>query len=323
MKAIVYTQYGTPKQLQLKEVGVPFPKDDEVLIKVHATSINSWDYDSLIGDSILTRLIGGIRKPKHTILGCDMAGVVEAVGATVKKFKIGDEVFGDNSGGGWGGFAEYACMKENLLARKPIGIAFEHAATIPQAGLLALQGLRDVGKIKTGQKVLINGAGGGVGAFAIQLAKSQDTVVTGVDKANKFDMMRSLGADHMIDYQKENFTKNGQGYDIILENIATRSIFDYLRALNPQGIFVMTGGTTARILQLALLGKLISSLSSKKIRMAGLKYSSADMAHLAGMMEAGKLKPVIDKCFSLAETADAFRYFGKGNYKGKVVIKIV
>lgn len=322
MKAIVYTHYGSPDQLKLKEVPAPFPKDDEVLIRVHATSINSWDYDSLIGSSILVRLIGGISKPKHTILGCDMAGVVEAVGATVKKFKVGDEVFGDNSGGGWGGFGEYACMKENLLAIKPRGITFEQASTIPQAGLLALQGLRDVGKIKTGQKVLINGAGGGVGAFAIQLAKSHDAVVTGVDKASKFEMMRSLGADHVIDYQKENFTKNGQVYDVILENIATRSMFDYKRALNANGIFVMTGGTTARILQMVLLGKLISLTGSRKMRMLGLKYSPADMAHLAGMMEAGKLRPVIDKCFSLAETVDAFRYFGEGNYKGKVVIKI-
>jgi NADPH:quinone reductase-like Zn-dependent oxidoreductase len=251
-----------------------------------------------------------------------MAGRVEAIGAKVKLWKVGDEVFGDNSGGGWGGFAEYACMKENWLARKPAGITFEQAATIPQAGLLALQGLRDVGKIKTGQKVLINGAGGGVGAFAIQLAKSHGAEITGVDRAGKFDMMRSLGADHVIDYQQEDFTKNGRGYDIILENIATRSMFDYKRALNPNGIFAMTGGTTARLLQLALLGKLISSTGTRKIRIVALKYSPEDMAHLAGMMEVGKIKPVIDKCFPLAHTPEAFRYFGEGNYKGKVVITI-
>lgn len=323
MKAILYTHYGGPDQLHLQEVPEPFPKDDEVLIKVHATSINSWDYDSLIGSSILVRLIGGLRKPRHTILGCDIAGKVEAIGAKVKLWAVGDEVFGDNSGGGWGGFAEYACMKENLLARKPNGITFEQASTIPQAGLLALQGLRDVGEIKTGQKVLINGAGGGVGAFAIQLAKSHDAEVTGVDRASKFDMMRSLGADHVIDYQKENFTKNGQGYDIILENIATRSMLDYRSALNPNGIFVMTGGTTARILQMVLLGKFISAMGTRKIRMLGLKYSPADMTHLADTMEAGRLKPVIDKCFPLAETPEAFRYFAEGNYKGKVVIKIL
>ena len=322
MKAIVYTRYGSPDHLQLKEVSVPFPKDDEVLIKVRATSINSWDYDSLIGSTILVRLIGGLSSPRHTILGCDMAGRVEAIGAKVKLWKVGDEVFGDNSGGGWGGFAEYACMKENWLARKPAGITFEQAATIPQAGLLALQGLRDVGKIKTGQKVLINGAGGGVGAFAIQLAKSHGAEITGVDRAGKFDMMRSLGADHVIDYQQEDFTKNGRGYDIILENIATRSMFDYKRALNPNGIFAMTGGTTARLLQLALLGKLISSTGTRKIRIVALKYSPEDMAHLAGMMEVGKIKPVIDKCFPLAHTPEAFRYFGEGNYKGKVVITI-
>ncbi len=322
MRAIVYSRYGAPDQLKLQEVKVPSPKADEVLIKVHATSINSWDYDSLLGNSILVRLIGGLRTPRHQILGCDIAGTVEAIGEKVKLWKPGDEVFGDNSGGGWGGFAEFACMKENKLAQKPKSITFEAASTIPQAGLLALQGLRDVGKIKTGQKVLINGAGGGVGALAIQLAKSHDAQVTGVDRASKFDMMRSLGADHVVDYQIEDFTRNGQCYDLILENIATRSMFDYKRALNPGGIFVMTGGTTVRILQMALLGRLISATGTRKIRMVALNYSPADMAHLAGMMEAGKLKPVIDKCFPLAETRQAFQYFGGGNYQGKVVIKI-
>ena len=323
MKAIVYTKYGTADQLQLQEADVPFPKDDEVLIKGHATCINSWDYDSLLGNSILVRLIGGLRAPRHQILGCDMAGTVDAIGKKVTLWKPGDEVFGDNSGGGWGGFAEYACMKETMLARKPTGITFEEASTIPQAGLLALQGLRDVGKIKAGQKVLINGAGGGVGAFAIQLAKSHDAEVTGVDRASKFEMMRSLGADHVIDYQQEDFTRNGKGYDLILDNIATRSMFEYKRALNPGGIFVMTWGTTARILEMALLGKLISATGNRKIRLVGLDYSPKDMAHLAGMMEAGTLKPVIDKCFPLAETPEAFRYFGEGNYQGKVVIKVM
>lgn len=322
MKAIIYTNYGSADQLALAEVPKPVPKDDQVLISVKATSINSWDYDSLLGNSILARLIGGFFTPKNQILGCDIAGVVEAVGASVKKFEIGDEVFGDNSAGGWGGFAEYGCMKEEILARKPKGISFEEASTIPQAGLLALQGLRDVGKIKSGQKVLINGAGGGVGAFAIQLAKSHDAEVTGVDRESKFDMMRSLGADHVIDYKKENFTMSGKGYDIILENIATHSMFDYKRALNPNGIFVMTGGATARILQLVLLAKFISWAGSRRIKLVGLKYSPTDMEHLAGLMEERKLKSVIDRCFPLAETPEAFRYFGEGNYKGKVVITL-
>ncbi len=322
MKAIVYTQYGGPDQLQLKEVDKPTPRENEVLIRVHATSINSWDYDSLLGNSILVRLIGGLRKPKHQILGCDIAGEVEAIGANVKSIQVGDAVFGDNSGEGWGGFAEYVCMKESLLAKKPTAISFEEASTIPQAGLLALQGLRDVGQIRSGQKVLINGAGGGVGSFAIQLAKSHDTEVTAVDRGNKFEIMRSLGADHFIDYTKENFTRNGKGYDLILENIATHSMFAYKRALNPNGIFVMTGGTTARILQLALLAKLISWTGNRRITLVGLQYSPKDMTHLAELMASGKIKSSIDKCFPLSETAGAFSYFAKGDYKGKVVISV-
>ncbi len=318
MKAIVYTQYGPPDVLHLEEVDKPVPGDHEVLVKVKATSINSWDYDLLTG-TLLGRLFGGLRKPKHKTIGCDIAGTVEALGTRVTKWKIGDEVFGDISGGSWGGFAELAKANENILALKPDRLTFEEVSTIPQAGLLALQGLRNVGKIKSGDKVLINGAGGGVGAIAIQLSKLQGAEVTGVDHEGKFEMMRSLGVDHVIDYKKENFTKSGKRYDLILDNIATHSLFDYKRSLTTNGIFVMTGGTPKILLHMLFLSKLLS-LGSRKLRIVALQYSPEDMDYLAGLMEAGKIRAVIDQRFPLSQTADAFRHIANGDFKGKVVV---
>lgn len=318
MKAAVYTQYGSPDMLHLEEVEKPVPKANEVLVKVHATSINSWDYDLLRG-TILGRMFGGFRKPRFKTIGCDISGTVSAIGDKVTKWKVGDEVFGDISGGSWGGFAEYARAKEEVLAPKPKGITHEEASTIPQAGLLALQGLRNVGKIKSGDKVLINGAGGGVGAFAIQLAKLEGAEVTGVDHDGKFGMMQSLGADHVINYKKENFTKSGKQYDLILDNIATHSLFDYKRSLAPNGIFSMTGGTPKILLHMLFLSKLLS-VGSRKIRIVALQYSPDDMTYLANLMESGKIRAVIDKCFPLSETADAFRHIASGEFKGKVVV---
>ncbi len=249
MKAIVYTEYGTPDALELKEVDKPTPKDDEVLIKVHAVSINDWDWCLLLGTPFINRLINGLLKPKKRILGSDIAGRIEAVGKNVKQFHVGDEVYGDLSGD-WGGFAEYVCAREHLLALKSASMTFEEAAAIPQAGMLALQGLRDIGHIQPGQKLLINGAGGGVGTFGVQLAKLYGVDdVTGVDNSGKLDMMRSMGFDHVIDYTKEDFTKNGQCYDLILDNKMNRSVFDYMRALSPNGIYVTTVGSMARFLQ--------------------------------------------------------------------------
>ena len=246
MKAIVYEKYGTPDVLQLKEAAKPVPGEDEVLVKVHAASINDWDLGLLYGDFI-NRMLNGLRKPRRNILGSDIAGKIETVGKKVKRFKAGDDVYGDLSGQ-WGGFAEYVCAPEKSLSLKPAAMSFEEAAAIPQAAMLAVQGLIDKGKIKQAQKVLINGAGGGVGTFAIQIAKLYGAEVTGVDKATKLEMLRSIGFDHVIDYTKEDFTKNGKAYDLILDAKTNRSAFDYTRSLNRNGVYVTVGGSIGHLL---------------------------------------------------------------------------
>jgi len=323
MKAIVCHRYGSPDVLKLEEVQKPTPKDDEVLIKVHAASVNSFDWGLLKGKPFLNRLIvSGLYKPKYKILGCDIAGQVEEVGRNVKQLQAGDEVFGDLSVCGFGGFAEYACAPENALALKSASMTFEEAAAVPQAGLLALQGLRDKGQIQPGQKVLINGAGGGAGTFAVQIAKSFGTEVTGVDSTAKSDMLRSIGADHIIDYTKEDFTKKGQVYDLILDVVTYRSIFDYKRVLSPKGIYVMLGGGSwSRVYQAIFLGPLISMTGSKKMRILMLKPNK-DLALMNELIEAGKVVPVIDRCYPLSEVAEALRYFGEGHVRGKVVITV-
>ena len=320
MKAIVYTKYGPPDVLQLKEVEKPTPKDGEVLIRVHAASVNDWDWGLLRGKPFANRF-PGLLKPKHKILGGDIAGRIEAVGRDVKQFQPGDEVFGDLCQCGWGGFAEYVCARENALALKPASMTFEEAAAIPQAAVLALSGLRDKGRIQPGQKVLINGAGGGAGTFAVQIAKSFGAEVTGVDSTLKLEMMRSIGADHVIDYTKEDFTKKKQRYDFILDFAAYHSIFDYKRALNPKGIFVMVGGSSARIFQAVFLGALISMTGSKKMGIL-LHKPNKDLAFIIELFEAGKVVPVIDRRYPLSDVAEAFRYFGEGQAKGKLVITV-
>ncbi|HUU62957.1 MAG TPA: NAD(P)-dependent alcohol dehydrogenase [Dehalococcoidia bacterium] len=321
MKAIVYTKYGPPDVLQLKEVEKPTPKDNEVLVKVHAASVNDWDWGLLQGTPFMNRLLFGLLKPKYTILGCDIAGRVEAVGRNVKQFQPGDEVFGDISGYGFGAFAEYICARENALVLKPASMTFEEVAAVPQAAVLALQGLRDKRQIQPGQKVLINGAGGGAGTFAVQIAKSFGAEVTGVDSTSKLDMMRSIGADHIIDYTREDFTKNGQRYDLILDFAAHHSIFDYKRALSPKGIYVMVGGSTARIFQAMFLGPLISMTGGKKMGILAHKPNK-DLAFMKELFEAGKVVPVIDRRYPLSEVAEALQYFGEGHAKGKVVITV-
>jgi NADPH:quinone reductase-like Zn-dependent oxidoreductase len=319
MKAVVYTKYGPPDVLELKEIDKPTPKDDEVLIKVYAVSINDWDWQLLLGTPFINRLINGLLKPKKRILGSDIAGRIEAVGKNVKQFQPGDEVYGDLSGD-WGGFAEYVCAREHLLALKSVSMTFEEAAAIPQAGMLALQGLRDIGHIQPGQKLLINGAGGGVGTFGVQLAKLYGVDdVTGVDSSGKLDMMRSMGFNQVIDYSKEDFTKNGQRYDLILDAKTNRSIFNYLRALNPNGVYVTVGGSIIRLLQALILGPLISKINKKNIRIVPLKQNK-DLAYMNELFEAGNVKPVIDGPFKLSEVPEAIRYFGEGNHKGKVII---
>ena len=321
MKAIVFTKYGPPDVLQLKEVEKSTPKDDEVLVKVHAASVISYDWELLRG-TFFSRLFFGLLKPKIKILGVDIAGRVEAVGRNVKQFQTSDEVFGDISACGWGGFAEYVCASENALALKSASMTFEQVAAVPQAAVLALQGLRDKGQIQPGQKVLINGGGGGVGTFAVQIAKSFGADVTGVDSTKKLDMMRSIGADLVIDYTQEDFTKNGQRYDLILNVAAYGSIFDYRRALSPKGIYVMTGGSVARIFQTGLLGPWISMTGSKKMGSLMHKPNNRDLVFMNELLEAGKITPVIDRRYPLSEVAEALRYFGEGHAQGKVVITV-
>ena len=316
MKALVHTKYGGPEVLQIKEIAKPTPTDDEVLVKVHAVSINDWDTGLLKGD-FLNRVMYGLMKPKK-ILGSDIAGRVEAIGKNVKKFQPGDEVYGDLSGK-WGGMAEYVCAPEKALALKPAGMSFEQAAAIPQAAMLAVQGLIDKGKIQPGQKILINGAGGGVGSFAIQIAKLYGAEVTGVDNAGKQDMMRSLGFDHVIDYTKEDFTTNGKNYDLILDAKTNRSIFNYARALSPNGVYVTVGGSISRLLQALLFSPWISMISKKHIRIVALKLNK-DLVFMNELFEAGKVKPVIDGPYRLEEVPEAFRRFSKGEHKGKIVI---
>jgi NADPH:quinone reductase-like Zn-dependent oxidoreductase len=319
MKAIVYTKYGTPDDLELKEIDKPVEKADEVLVKVFAVSLNDWDFGLLEGDFV-NRMLNGVRSPKIKILGSDVAGRVEAVGKNVKKWRVGDEVFGDLSGR-WGGFAEYVCARENDLALKPPAMSFEQAAAIPQAAMLAVQGLIDKGKIKAGQRVLINGAGGGVGTFAVQLGKLYGVEMTGVDSASKLDMLLSMGFDHVIDYTKEDFTKNSKHYDLILDAKTNRSIFDYARALHPEGTYVTVGGNINRLLQILLVAPLVQLTSKKKICIVALKPNK-DLVYMSELFEAGKVKPVIDGPYRLAEVPKAFELFGKGLHKGKVVITI-
>jgi NADPH:quinone reductase-like Zn-dependent oxidoreductase len=319
MKAIVFTKYGTTDVLELKEIDKPVPKEDEVMIKIYAVSINDWDLGLFQGDPI-NRLLNGLFKPKIKIPGSDIAGRIEAVGNNVKKFQPGDEVYGDLSGR-WGGFAEYVCAREKALALKPASMSFGEAAAIPQAAMLAIQGLRDKGQIHSGQKLLINGAGGGVGTFAVQIAKLYEVEVTGVDSSVKLDMMCSMGFDHVIDYKQEDFTKSGQSYDLILDVKTNRSIFDYPRVLNRNGIYVIVGGSLGRLLEALLLGPWISMISKKKICFVALK-ANKDLDYMNELYETGKVKPVIDRTYRLDEVPEALRFFGEGTHKGKVVITV-
>jgi len=317
MKAILYDRYGSPEVLRLKEVEKPAPKDNEVLIKIHAASVNAYDWHFLTADIFLIRLMGGgLLKPKEARLGVDMAGRIETVGRNVKQFQPGDEVLGMVKGS----FAEYACAPESALALKPINTSFDEAAAIPMAAITALQGLRDEGQIQAGQKVLINGASGGVGTFAVQVAKSFGAEVTAVCSARNLDQAHSLGADHVIDYTKEDFTQNGQQYDLILAANGYHPLSAYKRALTPKGIYVMAGGSFAQIFQAMLMGSMMSETGGRKMGGVSARGSQTDLAFIKELFEAGKVKSVIDKRYPLGETAEALRYLGKGHARGKVVI---
>ena len=321
MKAVVYTKYGSPDVLKLTELPKPIPGDNEVLIKVHAAALNAADWHLLRAKPFLIRLMGmGLLKPKNKILGADLAGQVEAIGRNVRQFKPGDEVFSDIFGSGSGSLAEYVCVQENILVSKPARISFEAAAAVPLAGVTALQGLRDKGRIQPGQRVLVNGASGGVGTFAVQIAKSFGAEVTAVCSTGKIDMVRSLGADHVIDYTREDFTKNGQSYDLIFAANGFHPISDYKRALSPKGTYVMAGGSMAQMFQALLLGPMISMTGSKQMYGVSAKANQKDLLFLKELLEAGKIVPVIDRRFPLSEVPDAFRYLEAGHAKGKVVI---
>ena len=319
MRAIVYTEYGPPDVLQFTEVAKPTPKDDEVLIRIRAASVNALDWRLMRGAPYIVRILFGLRKPKIARPGRpgrDVAGQVEAVGRNVTQFKPGDEVFGVCLGA----FAEYACAIEDKLALKPANISFEDAAAVPVAAISALQGLRDKGRIQRGQKVLVDGASGGVGTFAVQIAKSFGAEVTAVCSTRNVDTARSVGADQVIDYTREDFTQSGQRYDLIIAANAYHSIFDYRRALSQDGIYVMAGGGWAQILQAVLLGPLLSLIGRKKMCLFMANINTKDLVLLKDLLEAGKVVPVIDRRYPLSEVAEAVRYLEEGHARGKVVI---
>jgi NADPH:quinone reductase-like Zn-dependent oxidoreductase len=324
MKAIVYCDYGLPN-LKLQEIEKPAPADDQLLVKVRAASVNPLDWHFIEGTPYIMRALGvGLRKPADTRLGVDFAGTVEVVGKNVTQFKPGDEVFGGRTGA----FAEYVCVREaRAVALKPANITFEQAASVPIAGITALQGLRDKGKVQSGQKVLINGASGGVGTFAVQIAKSYGAEVTGVCSTRNLDMVRSLGADHVIDYTKEDFTKSDQRYDVILDNVANHSLSEFRRVLKPNGIYVLIGGGGASEnrwlgpgLTQAFKAMFLSKFVSQQMGMMLAELNQKDLTFLADLMESGKVTPVIDKRYRLSELPQAIEYLEQGHARGKVVI---
>ncbi len=323
MRAVVYTQYGPPEVLRLAEVPTPVPRDDEVLVQVHAASVNAADWRLMRADPFLARLHAGLFAPKrYPVLGADIAGRVEAVGRGVSRLRPGDEVFGDVFESGMGGFAEYACARERDLVPKPANVSFVEAAAVPLAGRTALHALRDAGQVRAGQKVLIAGASGGVGTFAVQLAKHLGAEVTAVCSTGKVELARSLGADHVIDYSREDFVRGEQRYDLILAVNGFRSIFDYRRALSPRGRYAMAGGSTAQMFQALLFGPWLSLLGSQKFVTVSSKPNHADLELLGELLAAGRLKPVIDRRYPLEETREAVRYVEEGHAAGKVVVTV-
>lgn len=322
MKAIVYTKYGSPEVLHLEEVKKPAFNEDQVLVKVKAASINASDWHLLTANPFPLRLVSGLFKPKIGILGVDIAGCVEAVGVNVTQFKPGDEVFGDIFGCGSGSFAEYVSVPESTLVLKPSNVSFQEAAAVPVAAVTALQGLRNQGQIQHGGKVLINGASGGVGTFAIQIAKALGAEVTAVCSTRNLELARSLGADYVIDYTKENFAQNGRQYDFILAVNGCQPISTYKHALSPQGIYVYLGGSSAQTFQAMILGPLMSKRHGRKMTSVMKKANQNDLVFIRDLVGNGKIKPVIDECYPLSKIAEAFRYFEKGHARGKVIITI-
>ena len=322
MKAIGYHEYGSPDVVALVDVAMPIPEGDEVLVKVHASSINDFDWHLLTGRPLINR-VGGPFKPKHAVLGSDVAGVVEAVGPTVTRYRPGDEVLGDMSTCGFGAFAEYVSAPEGALTLKPAALTFEQAAAVPQAGSLAVTGLVRWRPLEPGQRVLVNGAGGGVGTFAVQIAKAFGAEVTGVDRAGKLAAVRSIGADHVIDFAEEDFTKNGKTYDLIVDIASHRSMSEYRRSLTPRGMCGLVGGSIPRLLLAMAAGPVVSSVTSRKVGVPLWRPNDVDdAAFLTRLLEQGSVVPVVDSVFPLAETAEAFRRFAAQRHTGKIVISI-
>lgn len=320
MKAVIYRRYGSPDVLQFTEVDKPVPKEDEVLIKIEAAALNAFDWHLMRGKPFIARMSGGLFKPKNTILGEDVAGRIVEVGPKAGLFKPGDEVFGDLASCGSGGFAEYARARENVLGMKPAGLTFEQAAAVPMAAVTALQGLRDKGRIATGKTVLINGAGGGVGTYAVQIAKVFGAEVTAVCGPGSQDLARSLGADIVLDYTKTDIAGEGRRYDLILAVNGDRRPSDYLRVLKPGGICVVCGGSNKQIFRSLFLGPWLSLGRRKRIGVLMARMNQKDLAFIAGLLEAGKVKPIIDRSFPLSEAAEAMRYLDAGHVKGKIVL---
>ncbi|XOV93307.1 MAG: NAD(P)-dependent alcohol dehydrogenase [Bacteroidota bacterium] len=321
MKAFTIPHYGNTNVLNMVEIPIPEPKDDEVLIKVKSTSINDWDLGLVEGSPFVIRLLYGLRRPKYNIPGTEAAGIVEKIGAEVKQFVVGDEVFGDLSESGFGGFAEYVCVKENALIKKPHMMTFDQATAIPHAAELAQQGLIDLGKLDNGQKVLINGAGGGVGTLGVQIARELKIHITGVDHGHKLSFLKSIGFDEVIDYTKEDFTKRTEQYDLILDTKTNRPISHYARALKKGGKYVTVGGSMSRIIQISLLGPLIHLFTQKRFNVLGLKPNK-DLKTINDLFIEGQLQPLLEGPFSFDQIPQLLQYFKEGKHMGKIVIQI-
>lgn len=321
MQAIIQHRYGTPDDLRLMEVEIPVPKHNEVLVRIHAAAVNDWELGLLEGKPLFMRLFLGLFRPKVKIMGCEIAGVIESVGGDNSKFKPGDKVYGDLSASGFGAFAEYVCAREDAVMHMPSNLSFEQAAAIPHAAMLAQQSLQDIAGMQQGQSLLINGAGGGVGTLAVQMAKMYKLQVTGVDSTAKQEYMTLLGFDRVIDYLQEDFTRSGKQYDLILDTKTSRSPLNYARALKPGGTYVTVGGSMPRVLQCLVFAKWISMTQKKTLRVLALKPNRG-LNHFTGLIEAGKILPAIDSRFPLAEAPQALKHFASARHKGKVIISV-
>lgn len=322
MRAIILKKYGLPNILEIGEVPKPIPNDTEVLVRIRSASINDWDWGLVRGKPFVIRLFFGLKKPKINIPGVDISGKIEAVGDRVSSFKIGDEIYCDLSECGCGGFAEYVCVPEKILSKKPSNMNFNDASTLPHAGLLALQGLVEKGKVKSGQSILINGAGGGVGTLGIQILKPYGVRVTGVDSDDKLDLMKSLGFDRVLDYKKVDFTDNGEKYDLILDTKSYRSVFKYARSLKKNGTYISIGGSMSRLFEISLLGSLISLFTSKKLSVLIHKPNKC-LDQISNLVEKGLIRPVVDGPYGFDKIPELIQNLGEGKHRGKIVIEIL